>query len=225
MKWIYENKIVIAAFFVIAGFVLLVTAKSEPTNTTAAVKTPFTSIDSSSKMRRGSEQAKVSLIQYSDFLCPSCSYISTQVMPEIDKTYITSGDVQFEFRPMAFIAEGSVQAGMGAFCAIDQSKVWPYHDVIYTYVADRVFNRGLDPKKDTILTADIVKKLAADAGLEETSFNDCLDSKRHFNDITNSTNIANKNGVTGTPYMLVNGKPIGGNPNLQTVDAMIKAAL
>lgn len=225
MQWFYENKIVVAAFVIILGFFLLVTAKSESTNAPTASITPYTNIDTSSKMRKGSEQAKVSLIQYSDFLCPSCSYISTQVMPEIEKDYISTGNVQFEFRPMAFIAEGSVQAGMGAFCAIDQGKVWQYHDAVYTFVADRVFNKGLDPKKDTILTAGIVKQLAEDAGLDSTSFSECLDSKRHFTDITNSTNTANKNGITGTPYMMVNGKQIGGNPNLQTVEATIKAAL
>lgn len=185
----------------------------------------YKSIDGSSAMRRGKEDAKVQFIQYSDFLCPSCSYVSTKIMPTIDEEYIETGKVQFEFRPMAFIADGSTLAGMGAYCAVDQNKFWSYHDAIYKYVYDKVFGDGLDPRTDTILTADIIKSIAGSSGLDSKSFDDCFDSNEHLADIQQSTNQANRDGITGTPYLLINGQTVSGTPSLQTVEAMIKANL
>lgn len=185
----------------------------------------FRSINTSSSMVRGSSEAKVSMIQYSDFLCPSCSYVSTQVMPKVEEQYIANGKVRFEFRPMAFIAPGSVQAGIGAYCAIDQNKFWQYHDIVYKYVSYKVFEEKLDPTKDIILTAPIIKNLAMQAELNESEFNECLDSQKYLDSINQATKTANANGITSTPYVLVNGQQVKGNPSLTVVEAMIKAAL
>lgn len=158
-------------------------------------------------------------------ICPSCSYFSTQVMPTIEKKYIDTGKVKFEFRPMAFIADGSTQAGMGAYCAVDQNKFWQYHDAIYATVVDKVFRQNLDPKTDVILTASSVKQIATSTGLDSSTFNTCMDSGKHLADITTSTQAANKNGVMSTPYILVNGKAYTGDISLTAFDVFIKAML
>lgn len=194
------------------------TAKTENSNN-------FTSVNQQSPMARKNTDAQVSIIQYSDFLCPSCSFFSTQIMPFISDEYIDTGKAQFEFRPMAFIAEGSWQAGMGAYCAIEQDAFWPYHDAIYSYVGQRVFNDGLDPTKDLILNAQLVKAVAQQAGLEEAGFSECLDSRRYFSDIQNATQTANANGIQSTPYILINGQEYKGNLTLESVQALIKAKL
>lgn len=222
MNWLSEHRIFVFVAVLVVGIIGLAMTQKSETSTLPS----FKNIDTSSKMRRGSESAKVSLIQYSDFVCPGCSYFSTEVMPQIEEKYIKTGQVQFEFRPMAFIQDGSTQAGMGAFCAVDQDKFWSFHDTVYKEVFSKVSTGGLDPKKgDTILNAADVKRLAATAGLESAKFDDCLDSKQHLTNITGSTTLANRNGITGTPYILVNGTPVSGNPNFETVDALIKAAL
>jgi len=193
--------------------------------TTASSVSSFKTVDLKSAMSKGENSAKVSIIQYSDMICPSCSYFSTQVMPTIEKKYIDTGKVKFEFRPMAFIADGSTQAGMGAYCAIDQNKFWQYHDAIYATVVDKVFRQNLDPKTDVILTAASVKQIAATTGLDASAFSACMDSGKHLADITTATQTANKNGVTSTPYILVNGKAYSGDISLTAFDAFVKAML
>lgn len=223
-EWAADN---LARIFVITGAIALIIiafAKTSAVNVTAST-TEFWKINQSSQMTKGNANAKVAFVQYSDFLCPSCSYVSTRVVPHIEQESINNGAVQFEFRPMAFIAEGSVIAGAGAYCAVDQGKFWQYHDAIYAFVADRIFNQNMDPKRDTILTAQTVKSIAGGAGLTQNEFDDCLSSDKHLADIQQSTARANKNGITGTPYLLINGTPLTNNPNLDTVRAMIKANL
>ncbi len=223
MEWVRNNKLVLIGAIMVAVFISFVFmgrgGSSGNQNST------LREVNSASPMSKGDKNAKVSLIQYSDFLCPSCSYFSTQVMPTIQKDYIDTGKVKFEFRPMAFIALGSTQAGEGAYCAVEQDKFWAYHDAIYTYVADKVFNKGLNPQVDLILSPDIIKQIASSVGLQPTTFDGCLDSGTHQADITASTQAANRSGITSTPYVLVNGQHVSGNPTLQTVEALIKAAL
>jgi protein-disulfide isomerase len=146
-------------------------------------------------------------------------------MPTIDKEFVETGKIKFEFRPMAFIADGSTQGGAGAYCAVDQKKFWEYHDAIYTDVANKVFRLGLDPKKDVVLTSTDVKQIAASAGLDSTAFATCMDAKTHLQDIATSTTNAQRNGVSGTPYILVNGQQYKGDITLDAFRAFVKALL
>lgn len=225
MNWINENKVLIFGLLLVICFIGLAVSQNKQPDDKAKLPL-YQQVDSSSKMKKGEDNAPVSVIQYSDFICPSCSYFSTQIMPTIEEKYIKTGKIKFEFRPMAFIADGSTQAGMGAYCAIDQDKFWEYHDSTYKIVADKVYNQGLDPKHgDVILTALDVKNIAKDTGLENVSFNECLDSKQHEADINKSTNTANTNGITGTPYIMIDGQVYQGDMSLASIEALIKAKL
>ena len=220
-----ENKLAILSFLLIVGFFGLAVSQKKPVDDSKSAGS-FKQVNAASSMYKGDANAPVSLIQYSDFICPSCSYLSTTIMPTIEEKYIKTGQVKFEFRPMAFIDDGSTQAGMGGYCAIDQGKFWEYHDATYEVVADKVYVQGLDPKRgDTILTATDVKAIAQSAGLESKSFDTCLDSNQHESDIVQSTNTANANGVNGTPYLMINGQVYQGDMSLASIEALIKAKL
>ncbi len=222
-----RTSFIVVILVLVGGFIFLATQGSNTTTSahTQAAHTPPPVAAMQSPMSRGNANAKVSLIQYSDFLCPSCSYFTTQVMPTIQQKYIDTGKVKFEFRPMAFIAEGSTLADEGAYCAIDQGKFWGYHDAVYEYVWNTAFSKGVDPKTTTILTTPILDTLASATGLDSTSFSDCLSSNKYAGRVSDATNTANSQGVTSTPYILVNGKQLTGNPSVQTVEALIESQL
>jgi protein-disulfide isomerase len=224
LGFINNHKILLTFMLIVIGFFVFMLLK-EPSSSQPTDSNPFKTVETTNQMSRGNKNAKVSIIQYSDFLCPSCSYFSTQIMPTIESSYIATDKVKFEFRPMAFIADGSLQSGMGGFCAIDQNKFWQYHDAIYKFVAQKTIVEGKDPKTETILTADLVKDIASSSGLDKAKFDSCLDSKKHLNKITESTNLANQNGVTGTPYIMINGQPYQGNMTLNAFEALVKASL
>jgi len=223
IDYINKNRtIIITLLILVVFFTFAVIGKS---NSASEAQIDFKQVNITSPLSKGKESAAVSLIQYSDFLCPSCSYFSTQIMPIIDEQYINTDKVKFEFRPMAFIAEGSAISAEGAYCAIDQNKLWEYHDAIYSFVADSVFNKKLDPKSDIILTSDIVKQSAVGVGLDKNSFDDCLDSRKYKQEVIEATNTANKNGVNSTPYILVNGQKYQGDMSLTSIEALIKSQL
>lgn len=219
-KFFSEHKLlIISAIMLIIFFVYAFSQKS----TTPHIS--YLEVNTNSPMFKGSDKAKTSIIQYSDFLCPSCSLFSIQVMPKIDQEYVTKNNVNFEFRPMAFIADGSTKAAMGSFCAADQNKFWLYHDEIYNYVAYEVFNNKKDPKTDTILTSSIIKELIGNIEINAEEFGKCLDSDKYLGRVTNTTNEAYKNGISGTPYILVGGQHYQGDMNQITFETFLKTKL
>jgi protein-disulfide isomerase len=223
-EYLAERKLFIITIAVIIGF-LVFAVFQRPSSSSSDTANAFTTADTSSAMSKGSADAKVSVIQYSDFICPSCSYFSTQIMPTLQKEFVEPGKIKFEFRPMAFIAEGSTLAGMGAYCAIDQAKFWDYHDAIYNVVVEKTLRLNMDPKTQVILSTDDVKRIATTAGLDNGKFSTCLDSKQYLSTITADTTAAQNKGVSGTPYLIINGQHYQGDISLASIEAYIKAQL
>lgn len=221
-EYVADHKLIIIALVAIVGFIVFAVLH-HPDSPQATDS--YAVVDTAKPMTKGNKDAKVSLIQYSDLICPSCSYLSTQIMPTIEKEFIDTGKVKFEFRPMAFIADGSTQAGMGAFCAVEQNKFWDYHDAVYSVVADKTLRQNLDPKTQVILDAASVEQIAASVGVDTVKFNDCIDTKTHLSDITSATTTAQRHGVSGTPYLLINGQHYQGDITLASIEAYIKALL
>lgn len=82
----------------------------------------------------GRADAKVTLIEFSDYECPFCERHFTQTEPQIKKDYIDSGKVKFYYRdfPLSSIHPGAQKAAEAARCANDQGKYWEYHDLVFS---------------------------------------------------------------------------------------------
>ena len=81
----------------------------------------------------GNANAKITLIEFSDYQCPFCARHFTQAEGQIKKDYIDSGKVKFYYRdfPLSQIHPGAQKAAEAARCAGDQNKYWEYHDLIF----------------------------------------------------------------------------------------------
>lgn len=81
----------------------------------------------------GSANAKVTLIEFSDYQCPFCARHFTQAEPQLKKEYFDTGKVKFYYRdfPLSQIHTGAQKAAEAARCSGDQNKYWEYHDLIF----------------------------------------------------------------------------------------------
>lgn len=81
----------------------------------------------------GKENAKITLIEFSDYQCPFCGRFFTQTEGQLKKEYVDSGKVKFYYRdfPLPQIHPGAQKAAEAARCAGDQNKYWQYHDLIF----------------------------------------------------------------------------------------------
>ena len=156
----------------------------------AADALPKDPINVSKEPLKGSRNAKVALIEYSDYQCPFCSRFVKDSYPQLDTEYIKTGKIQYVFRdlPLDFHKQ-AFKAAEATHCAGEQGKFWEMHDHLFA--------------NQSALTPEDLTKHAGTLGLSQSSFQQCLDSGRYAADIRKDIAEANSSGATGTPTFLI----------------------
>ena len=78
---------------------------------------------------KGAAEAKVTIVEYSDFECPACGAMAP-VISEIIKRYSKEVKVVYKNFPLADHKWAFVAAKAGE-CAFDQGKFWEFHDILF----------------------------------------------------------------------------------------------
>ncbi|HKC56592.1 MAG TPA: DsbA family protein [Vicinamibacterales bacterium] len=153
----------------------------------------------------GSPDAKVLIIEFGDYQCPSCRMFWKDVEPRLKKDYIDTGKVKLVFRdyPIVQIHPEALLAAEAVDCAGEQKKYWEYHDKVFR----EQYNKGDDLVR---FKADDLKKWAKDTKLDQAKFDQCLDSEKYKSEILKDKADGDAVSVQGTPTFFINGHVIGG---------------
>jgi protein-disulfide isomerase len=143
---------------------------------------------------RGSADAPVTLVEYSDYACPLCGRHTAQSAPTLLADYAATGRVRFVFRefPLVGLHPTAPVAHTAAVCAGEQSAelYWAVHDEIYARQAD--WTSLPDP-------TEFLAGLATDTGVDVSVFQECVDSGRAAQVIGTAVAEAEALGFNGTP--------------------------
>ena len=153
----------------------------------------------------GSPDAKVLMIEFGDYQCPSCRMFWKDIEPRLRKDYIDTGKVKLVFRdfPLMQIHPEALMAAMAVDCAADQNKYWEFHDKVFR----EQYNKGDDIIR--FKAADL-KKWARDVKLDPAKFDQCLDSEKYRAEVMKDRMEGEAAGVQGTPTFFINGRVMGG---------------
>ena len=153
----------------------------------------------------GSPEAKVLIIEFGDYQCPSCRMFWKDIEPRLKKDYIDTGKVKLVFRdfPLMQSHPEALLAAMAVNCAGEQGKYWQYHDKVFR----EQYNKGDDVIR--FKAADL-KKWAKDIKLDSSAFDQCLDSEKYKNEVMKDKMEGEAAGVQGTPTFFINGRVMGG---------------
>lgn len=81
----------------------------------------------------GNRDAKVVLVEFSDFQCPYCARFATETLPELRKRYIDQGKELFAFRHLPLgIHSMAIKAAEAAECAGKQGRFWAMHNRLFS---------------------------------------------------------------------------------------------
>jgi len=186
-------------------------------NVNAAVPAPDTTGDiskispvTSADRIQGGANAKVTLIEFSDFQCPYCQR-HEETISQLVKQYGDKIRVVWRNFPLTSIHPYAQKAAEAAECAGDQGKFWEMHEKIFA--------------NQSALTVDDLKSYAAGLGLNTASFNDCLDSGKNVAKIAKQQQEAEAAGISGTPGTFVGTQLVKGAYPLATFTAIIDELL
>jgi len=148
---------------------------------------------------KGSQSAKLILVEFTDYQCPFCGRHFQQTSPQIERDYVNTGRVRYVVRdfPIESIHKDALKAAEAAHCAGEHGQYWPMHD--------RLFN------SQNALAADRLAGYAGALGLDVQSFQRCLDSNKYSAKIRQDLVEAQKVGVQATPSFLLGVAEPGGS--------------
>jgi protein-disulfide isomerase len=163
----------------------------------------------------GSASAPVTIIEFSDFQCSFCKRFWAETLPKLKEAYIDTGKARFIYRHFAILGKHSEQAALAASCAAEQGKFWEYHDQLFR-------NQG-----GLAFTEAKLKQYAGDIGLNVKVFAACLGTGKHKERVEHETTAAANLGGRGTPFFIVNQRPlVGAQPYVvfqKMIDEELKA--
>src|SRR5215471_21855914 len=135
----------------------------------------------------------VTITEFSDFQCPYCKQAAS-VVEQGRRTYGERVKVIFKQMPLSF-HQYAFKAAQASVCAQEQGKFWQYHDRLIGS-AD--------------LSVDALHRIAAEVGLKQKQFSQCMASDRSRAAVEKDMREARQLGVKGTPTFFVNGRALRG---------------
>ncbi len=166
--------------------------------------------------RKGTEGAAVTIVTFSDFLCPSCRRFALAYDQYEDGPTGSHVELYYRNYPLdptcashipRMVHPGACQVALGAVCADRQGKFWDYHDRVYALPPT-------DPDPSDVIG------IAEEAGLDRDRFAACLDDPAARMALDFDIAEAVRLQVTGTPTIFINGRRLQSSLN-EFADAVL----
>ena len=152
-------------------------------------------VDDSGAAILGKRDAPITVAVYEDFQCPFCAKIS----PALKAFQLLNKDqvrIVFKHMPLNSIHSDAQLASEAAKEAQAQGKFWEYHDALF------------DGQKS--LDRASLERYAQVVGLDLGKFKAALDGRVHQAAVNRELSEGQRNGVTGTPSVYINGRKYQG---------------
>ena len=144
----------------------------------------------------GPAEARITLVEFSDFQCPYCSRAMAQIYTTL-KAYPNDVRLIFKQYPLVELHPAAAISAAAALAAHQQGKFWQMHDVMFA-------NRAR-------LSRQSILGWAKDIGLDMLRFMADLDSDAIKKAVLRDQADGDKAGVEGTPTVFVNGQRYNGD--------------
>ena len=143
---------------------------------------------------KGPKDAKVTIIEVSDFECPFCNRVGPTVK-QILETYPNDVRIVWANNPLGF-HKNAMPAAEAAYAAHEQGKFWEFHDLLFA--------------NQRALTRENFEKWAQELGLDMNKFKAALDSGKFQEQIKKEQALYTSRGARGTPGFFINGRLVSG---------------
>jgi protein-disulfide isomerase len=164
----------------------------------------------------GSPTAKVQVVEYASLSCGHCAHWNQEVFPQLKAKYIDTGKVRFVFREFLTPPNEFAAAGYLLARRIGQAR--------YFEVLDAIFKQQAAIFESQDLWGGLLK-IGTSFGLTEAQFTAALGDKAALAALNaRVAKAGERDGIEGTPTIIVNGARFVGPTPMDTLAAAIDKA-
>ncbi len=213
---------VAVAVAVLVAVVVTVVVQSARTDTSGAVAPANTAAGTAETgFARGPADAPVTVDVYEDYLCPACRVFEADAAGTIDEL-VAAGEVRVRVRPVAILDrlsddEYSTRAANAAAVVADAAGAGAFAELSELLFARQPAEGGPGLSDDELID------LAAQAGATGDDVAAGIRDLRFGDWVAAATDRASRDGLTGTPWVLVDGEPLEA-PTAEALTAAVEAA-
>ncbi|PIT93750.1 hypothetical protein COU00_02695 [Candidatus Falkowbacteria bacterium CG10_big_fil_rev_8_21_14_0_10_43_11] len=143
----------------------------------------------------GDSNAKVTIEEYTNFVCPACGRFAAGAFVNIMDDYIKTSKVK-----MIIYVFPPYELGRAALCSQEQNKFMEFHDYIFAH-------------QTQITKESDIRDLTINAGLDIKKYDACYNSDKYADIVNKWNSEGTARGVDATPTFFINGqKLIGAQP-------------
>jgi serine/threonine protein kinase/Tol biopolymer transport system component/predicted DsbA family dithiol-disulfide isomerase len=166
--------------------------------------------------RKGSPDAPVKIIEFSDYQCPFCQRWVGDTLPELEP-YIEDGTIQLIFVDFPLnIHPQAPAASQAAHCAGElggSDGYWQMHDALFM---------SMNEWSGQSQPAPIFNQVASNMGLDGAAIQECVESERFSAVVNAGLQEGVRLGVSGTPTFFINGTRLVGAQPWSAFEPFIK---
>jgi peroxiredoxin len=166
----------------------------------------------------GSDDAPVTVVEFSDYGCAYCGRFTQQTFPRLYQEFVEPGRVRWVHVPFILGKfPHSVEATRAAACAAEQGEdtYWAMHLVLF---------RRQPEWRDAPDPLPVFRRYLQDAGADAASFTACYEEDRPAESLRAADRVGLAAGVGATPTFFVNGRRVEGAAPLQHFREALLAA-
>lgn len=185
--------------------------------------TPTVEVSADDDPWLGAEDAKVTVIEFSDYQCPFCRKYWTESYPQLKEDFIDTGKIKYVFRdfPLNFHPSATL-ASIAGNCIAEQKGnegYFEFHDIVFSEQA----KQGQSTIQFT--ESDVMSWVNQIDGIDKDKFDTCYNDPAQKAEVDADMADGAAAGVSGTPSFFINGKMLVGAQPYSVIKAEIEKAL
>ncbi len=150
----------------------------------------------------GDEDAPITLIEFGDYMCPTCMQWDKLVFPQLQEEYIETGKVKYVYINAWFQGEPSILLSLASESVYEQDpeNFWDFHHAIFDAQA------ALGHQSNWV-SPELLLSLAEETvpGIDLAKLEEDIRNQTAFDKLRTDMAIVEKYGVRATPTVMING--------------------
>ncbi|MFC1617891.1 DsbA family protein [Patescibacteria group bacterium] len=146
--------------------------------------------------KKGAEEPRMTIVVFSDFQCPACSFAHTNILEKLLEEYPDDVRVVFRHYPISShkLAKKAAEVAEGAG---EQGKFWEMISYIFEHQAE-------------LTDENILYKWAAELDLDADQIKKDVEDGKYSDLVLADKDSGERSGLTGTPTLYINGEKYEG---------------